>query len=168
MGGDTHHVLKSRGVGDTIAIGRLLGGALNPGDVVGLTGELGSGKTVLAKGIAAGLGFGETDLVTSPTYKVLNQYNGRVIINHFDAYRLDGADDFAVAGGDDLVGGAFISVVEWAERVAAALPPRTIRIFIRVLSEYERELEFVLPESRKALAAVMAGASVRSSRGSEE
>ncbi len=157
------HVLASNSAGETIAAGVALGSVLGPGDVVALTGELGSGKTVFTKGVAAGLGFELSNLVTSPTYKVLNQYQGRVTINHFDAYRLNGPGDFADIGGDDLLGGTSVSVIEWAERVAQVLPPWTVTVVIQVLSSSGRELEITFPESRKELAGVFAGLSPRDS-----
>lgn len=155
------HVLTSSSAAQTVAIGTALGSVLEAGDVVALTGELGSGKTVLTKGIAAGLGFEQNDLVTSPTYKVLNQYRGRVIINHFDAYRLNGPGDFSDIGGEDLLDGEFVSVIEWAQRIAQALPVRTVRIAIKVLSSTGRELTITHPENRKELTDVIAGISVR-------
>jgi tRNA threonylcarbamoyladenosine biosynthesis protein TsaE len=158
MGKSVRYVLVTNSPEETLAAGKLLGGALSPGDVVALTGELGSGKTVLAKGITAGLGFDRSDLVTSPTYKMLNQYKGRVRINHFDAYRLRGPADFADVGGEDLLTGGSVSIIEWAERIAGALPPQTITILLRVVSKTKREIEFVLPESRKGLIATLTGA----------
>lgn len=140
----------------TIAIGETFGRQLEAGDIVGLTGELGAGKTVLTKGIAAGLGFRESDMVTSPTYKILNRYEGRVTINHFDAYRLDGPGDFADAGGEDLLSGGSVCVIEWAEQIAEALPANTIRIYISVLTESDREFLFDLPVCRAHLQAVLA------------
>lgn len=149
--GTVTRTLISSNVSQTVAIGKRLGKALKPGDVVALTGELGSGKTVLTKGLAAGLGFEQQDEVRSPSYKLLNQYAGCVIINHFDAYRLKGAGDFADIGGEDLLGRHSVSIIEWARRIAQALPERTIWISIKVLSESRRRLEFSLPEQRAEL-----------------
>ena len=150
------HLLFSKSPEETIEIGKLLGRFLQPGDVVALTGGLGSGKTVFTKGIAAGLGYSESDLVTSPTYKILNQYEGRVKINHFDAYRLVGPGDFLETGGSDLLKADGVSVIEWAERVAEALPDNTIQVYFRARQGSTREIEFNLPENRKDLAAVLA------------
>ncbi len=141
-------VIVSQGPEETFNAGKLLGMALRPPDVVALIGELGSGKTVFAKGVACGLGFGESDLVTSPTYKLMNQYRGRVLINHFDAYRLDNGGDFVDIGGVDFLAGDSVSIIEWAERVSAILPSGSIEVHIKVLSESVREIEFSLPPGR--------------------
>lgn len=146
---------------ETEALGRILGSILRPGDVMALMGELGAGKTVLSKGIASGLGVENTDSVTSPTYKILNQYEGRLLMNHFDAYRLEGADDFADAGGEDLILKGAVSVIEWAERLGNVLPRHTIMVRIHVLSSSKRKLEFTFDDSRteliKALGVVSGG-----------
>jgi tRNA threonylcarbamoyladenosine biosynthesis protein TsaE len=154
------HLLVTNSPEETISIARTLGDFLRPGDVVALIGELGSGKTVFTKGIAAGLGYDEIDLVTSPTYKILNQYKGRVNINHFDAYRLEGPGDFSDIGGCDLLNNNAVSIIEWAERIADALPLWKIDIYLRVQSGSTREIEFVFPENRKHLAAVLTNARV--------
>ena len=146
---------------ETEALGRALGGLLCVGDIVALVGELGAGKTILTKGIAAGLGVENTDLVTSPTYKVLNQYKGRVQVNHFDAYRLEGPGDFADVGGEDLLSENAVSVIEWAERTGNVLPRRAITVRIQVLSEQRRKFEFHLDSNRAELTQALAA--VRSS-----
>lgn len=152
------HLLITKSPEETIEIGKLLGRSLQAGDVVALTGELGSGKTVFAKGIAAGLGCNEIDLVTSPTYKILNQYEGCVKINHFDAYRLEGPVDFLEIGGGDLLKAGGVCVIEWAERIAEALPNNTIQVYFRIKQVSTREVELVLPEGRRDLAVVLASA----------
>jgi tRNA threonylcarbamoyladenosine biosynthesis protein TsaE len=92
------------------------------GEVLALRGGLGAGKTTFTKGFAAGLGVeGE---VTSPTYTIVSEYEGRLRLHHVDAYRLSGPEDFDSVGGEDLLadsGG--VCVIEWSERIAAALPP---------------------------------------------
>jgi tRNA threonylcarbamoyladenosine biosynthesis protein TsaE len=91
------------------------------GTVVALRGGLGAGKTTFTKGFARGLGIREE--VTSPTYTIVSEYEGRLRLHHVDAYRLSGPEDFDSVGGEDLVsdsGG--VCVVEWSERIAGALP----------------------------------------------
>jgi tRNA threonylcarbamoyladenosine biosynthesis protein TsaE len=143
--------LQTNSPEETASAGEIIGESLLPGDVVALTGELGSGKTVLTKGIAVGLGFPSGDSVTSPTYKLLNQYKGRVMINHFDAYRLKGASDFMDAGGEELLGTDSVCIVEWAERIMEALPEDALKVFIRVLSNSKRQLELEIPELRRSV-----------------
>lgn len=89
--------------------------------MLALRGGLGAGKTVLAKGIARGLGVVEE--VTSPTYTIVSEYEGRLRLHHVDAYRLAGPEDFEAVGGDGLVsdeGG--VCLIEWSERIESALP----------------------------------------------
>jgi ATPase, YjeE family len=91
------------------------------GTVIALRGDLGAGKTVFAKGFARGLGVDEE--VTSPTYTIVSEYEGRLRLHHVDAYRLSSGEDFESIGGEDLVsdsGG--VCLIEWSERVAASLP----------------------------------------------
>ena len=152
MAGNARQVLTSNSPQETVKAGKRLGILLKAGDVVALTGELGAGKTVFTKGIAAGLGFEDSDSVTSPTYKILNRYEGRVIINHLDAYRLAGPGDFSDIGGDDLLGGDAVCIIEWAQRIKTVLPSHTVSVDIQVLSAAARKLELVIPEKRRDLA----------------
>ena len=104
----------------TEALGAALGRGLPAGSVVALSGELGSGKTALVRGLARGLGV--EDEVASPTYTLMHAYAGRVPLYHFDAW-LEGREKALLAdGGDEWLGGDGVAVVEWAERVRAWLP----------------------------------------------
>lgn len=125
---------------ETFAAGRTLGVLLEAGDVVALQGELGAGKTVFAKGIAAALGVMET--VTSPTYNIISEYNGeKVDFYHIDAYRLSGADEFCGAGGmDALFSDNGVAVVEWSERLKGILPCETIIIKLNIIEDNSREI----------------------------
>jgi tRNA threonylcarbamoyladenosine biosynthesis protein TsaE len=98
-------------------------GALAPGgSVIALRGGLGAGKTTFAKGFARGLGVG--DEVTSPTYTIVSEYEGRLRLHHVDAYRLSGPEDFdSVGGGELLADPGGVCLIEWSERIEAALPP---------------------------------------------
>jgi len=141
---------------ETQSTGRTLGRFLLEGDVVALVGELGAGKTVLTKGIAEALGVESADSVTSPTYKVLNQYEGRVLLNHIDAYRLEGEGDFVDIGGEDLLSEDAVCVIEWADKIGDTLPRRAIQVKIDVVSETGRRLEFSFDEDRAELAEALA------------
>jgi len=114
--------LVTHGPEETLALGRRLGRLLGAGDVVALTGPLGSGKTTLAKGLAEGLDVEEPRWVTSPTYVLIHEYRGRVPVYHVDAYRLAGASDAEALGVDELFFGDGVTIVEWADRIAAMLP----------------------------------------------
>lgn len=104
----------SKSHNETLKFGIELGKLLKPGDIVCLDGELGAGKTVLTKGIAKGLGIGKE--VTSPTYTLINEYPGKVSLYHFDLYRLEDEDELFHIGGEELLYGQGVSVIEWASR----------------------------------------------------
>ena len=114
--------LVTHGPEETLALGRRLGRLLGAGDVLALTGPLGSGKTTLTKGLAEGLDVEEPRWVTSPTFVLIHEYPGRVPVYHVDAYRLAGASDAEALGVDELFFGDGVTIVEWADRIAAMLP----------------------------------------------
>ena len=111
----------------THAMGVALGRLLEPGDFVGLVGELGAGKTALVRGVAAGAGVPGED-VTSPSFALINLYVGRLPIYHADLYRLGSADELYATGYDDLLQSPGAFVVEWVERISTAAPPDRIRV----------------------------------------
>jgi tRNA threonylcarbamoyladenosine biosynthesis protein TsaE len=106
---------------ETIALGRTLGRQLRGAEVFAITGPLGSGKTHLIKGIAAGAGAEDPAQVTSPTFVIVNQYAGRLDIYHIDAYRLNSVAEFEALGFDDLCCPESVVVIEWADKVMPAL-----------------------------------------------
>ncbi len=115
---------------DTIKVGEALGRSLKPGDVVALKGELGAGKTVLVKGIANGLDVnGEPN---SPTFVIMNAYEGRIPLYHFDFYRVSGVSELEGIGYEDYFYGAGVTVVEWADRVEEVFPESAIWIEINI------------------------------------
>ena len=118
----------------TNAIGAGLAGLLAPGDVVVLTGDLGTGKTVLAQGIAAGLGI--TEPVVSPTFTLVREYRGRVLLRHLDVYRLDRVQEAIDLGLDELMDGA-VTVIEWGEGVRSLLPLDRLEITLELLAPDE-------------------------------
>jgi len=113
---------------ETHALGQRLGTLLRAGDVVVLDGELGTGKTVLAKGIAVALGV--TDPVVSPTFTVMHEYDAPTPLVHVDVYRLDHLQELHDVGFDDLVGDEAVTVVEWGDRVSAVLPGDRLRVLL--------------------------------------
>ena len=114
---------------ETEAIGARLAAALSPGAVVAYLGDLGMGKTVFTRGLAAGLGY--KGRVTSPTFAIENEYEGgRLPLFHFDMYRLNSADDLFDIGWEDYLARGGVCAVEWSENVADALPENTVRVRI--------------------------------------
>ena len=110
--------------------GRSLGRALGPGDVVTLSGDLGAGKTTLARGICAG--YGVTEDVTSPTFAIVHAYAApKSVVHHVDLYRLAGAKDLQNIGWDDLLRGDGVLIVEWPDRAETAMPVRRIALELR-------------------------------------
>ena len=124
---------------ETRTLGERLASGLRPGDTVILEGELGAGKSELARGIARGLGVTET--VTSPSFTILNVYeSGRCPLYHFDWYRLESEEELYELGMDEYLGGDGIAVVEWAERCPDAVPEDCIRIRLEATSEETRRI----------------------------
>ena len=115
---------------DTEALGRALVQRLQPGAVVAFTGDLGAGKTAFVRGMAQGLGIPQR--VTSPTFTIVNEYEGgRLPLFHFDMYRLGSADELFDIGWEDYVNRGGVCAVEWSENVAEAMETGTIRVSIR-------------------------------------
>ncbi len=105
---------------ETQALGIKLAKRLQPGDVIAYFGDLGAGKTALTRGIAQGLGI--TDIVTSPTYTIVNEYlTGRLPLFHFDMYRLGSSDELFDIGWEDYLARGGVCAVEWSENVEDAL-----------------------------------------------
>jgi tRNA threonylcarbamoyladenosine biosynthesis protein TsaE len=116
---------------ETVSEGRRIGQALHGGEVIGLYGPLGAGKTHLVKGIADGLGAGHEETVNSPTFVLVNEYSGRLRLYHVDAYRLDSPADLERIGFEELPGADSVVVVEWADRVESVFNRLgAIRIFL--------------------------------------
>ncbi len=126
---------------ETIELGRKIGSKLKGGEIIGVCGELGSGKTHIIKGIAAGAGAEDSKRVTSPTFVIVNEYTGRLDIYHIDAYRLNSTDEFEMIGFDDYCGGESVVVIEWADKIESALEGTDyIRIELLHAGESRREI----------------------------
>jgi tRNA threonylcarbamoyladenosine biosynthesis protein TsaE len=130
----------SRNPEDTFFIGRIIGESLNAGDIVALSGDLGTGKTYLTKGIARGLGVSEQYQITSPTFTLINEYPGRLTLYHFDLYRLESFLDMINLGYEEYLFGKGVSVIEWAEKASDILPDETIFISLTYLDENRRKM----------------------------
>jgi tRNA threonylcarbamoyladenosine biosynthesis protein TsaE len=125
---------------DTIRIGREIGVLLEEGDVVGLVGELGSGKTWLTKGIALGLGVNRTIVVTSPSFTLVNEYPGRTTLFHIDVYRLGSLDEVLSAGIEEIMYSGGVVVLEWADRWPEILPAQALKVKLFILDDHRRRI----------------------------
>jgi tRNA threonylcarbamoyladenosine biosynthesis protein TsaE len=138
--------VRTTSVAETIALGERLGRVAEPGDLLCLWGDLGAGKTQLAKGIARGLDIDAT--VNSPTFILMNEYAGRLPLFHVDLYRLADAAD-ALAGGvidDRQIDG--VTVVEWPDRMGDVLPAGRLDVVIDGTGDQPREIEVVTADPR--------------------
>lgn len=113
------------GPDETRALGHKLGALLQPFDVIALYGELGAGKTLFVQAVAEGAG---ASGASSPTFAIVNQYQGRLRLHHFDLYRLQGAADLYALGFDDLLAEPAATLIEWADRAEDALPQDRLEI----------------------------------------
>ena len=140
---------------ETFALAEKLARRFKGNEVVFLIGELGAGKTVFAKGIAAGLGLKDVHQVSSPTFTLMNVYEGRVPVYHIDLYRLGKSEDVRDLGFEDYIGEGVV-VVEWAEKVGLRLPALFVTIEVEDGDRRRIELDstrpsgvYSLPEKRK-------------------
>jgi tRNA threonylcarbamoyladenosine biosynthesis protein TsaE len=145
----------SRSEQETILIGEEIGSLLAEGDVMALVGELGSGKTWLTKGIARGLGISPATVVTSPSFALVNEYQGRVTLFHMDVYRLETLSEVLSAGMEEYVQAGGVVVLEWANRWPEILPEHTITVELLILDDHSRKITLV---SRSPRAAEILGA----------
>lgn len=127
---------------ETKLLGEKLAALLMAGDLICLNGDLGAGKTAFSQGVAKGLGISNT--VTSPTFTLINEYEGRLPLYHFDVYRLSGPEDMEDLGYEDYFYGQGVCLVEWAERVKEVLPRErlNINLFRDSTAESVRNLYF--------------------------
>ena len=130
----------SNSVAETEAIGRRLAKDLNPGSVLALQGELGTGKTQFTKGLVAGLGAAAA--VTSPTFTIVHEYpGGRLPVYHFDFFRLEDKSSIARLGLDDYFFGDGVSVIEWADRFSEFVPEQARWVSFEIESETRRVIK---------------------------
>jgi tRNA threonylcarbamoyladenosine biosynthesis protein TsaE len=124
---------------ETFQIGYRLGQCLKPGDVVGLYGELGSGKTVLVKGIARAFGINERD-ITSASFTIITQYQTSPPFTHVDLYRIEKPEELTEIGIYEQIGGDRITVIEWAEKAEGWLAEDMIAVYIQYTGKNDREI----------------------------
>jgi tRNA threonylcarbamoyladenosine biosynthesis protein TsaE len=122
----------------TETFGRILGRIVAPGDVITLHGPLGAGKTALTQAIARGLGVDPRIYVTSPTFSLLHEYQGRIPLYHMDLYRLAGEDDIESLGFTEYFSGNGVTVIEWPERLGHLMPAERLEIELSISDKTSR------------------------------
>lgn len=132
--------IKSKSMEQTVEEGERFASCLKPGDVVVLSGELGSGKTVFTKGIAKGLGINQWQMVSSPTFVILNVYKGKSDLFHFDFYRLQNKSDLTDIGFYEFMNNDGVTVVEWGEKFKDIFPARTKWVNFKYLNKRGRQI----------------------------
>jgi tRNA threonylcarbamoyladenosine biosynthesis protein TsaE len=153
--------VRTRSSSETFSLAARVGTILRAGDVVALSGDLGAGKTVFAKGIARALGIHEE--VVSPTFTLVREYEGAVPLVHVDVYRLDHLQELYDVGFDELIGGRSVMVVEWGDRVSALLPVERLDVVLTPGDDDDDRLVTFEPAGRSwmvrgdALAALVDG-----------
>jgi tRNA threonylcarbamoyladenosine biosynthesis protein TsaE len=131
----------SSSVEETVEFGRQIGRQLRGGEILGLIGPLGAGKTYLIKGIAEGAGAGPGVVINSPTFVIVNEYKGKVEIYHIDAYRLNRIQEFEMIGFDDYCTPSSVVVIEWADKVEKVLNSTGyVRIELFYLGQKQRKI----------------------------
>jgi len=117
-------------------LGRSIGETCKPGCVISLRGSLGAGKTVFAKGVARSLGIQEA--IVSPTFTLVQEYEGRIPMYHMDLYRITSEEDFQMIGGEDLLYSDGVCLIEWSEIINYLLPTGTLFVEIKVNEDQNR------------------------------
>lgn len=124
---------------DTKELGRRLARTAKAGSVISLRGSLGAGKTVFTKGFAEELGI--TEAIVSPTFTLVQEYEGRLKMYHLDLYRLSGEDEFESMGGEDFLYSDGVTLIEWSEKIDSMLPDDTIHVEIGIQPDLTRKIE---------------------------
>ena len=135
---------------ETIKLGKRLGSKLHAGDIVCLQGDLGTGKTTFVKGICAALGVDAP--VTSPTYKMVNEYRGELKVNHLDLYRIHKEEELYDLGFEDYIYGDGISIIEWPDKARSLMPDNYLDVNFRGQGN-KREIRFI-PQANKFIGLV--------------
>ncbi len=124
---------------DTRALAGKVADKIKKGDVVALFGELGAGKTCFVQGFAKA--FGITEIVNSPSFAIVNVYDGRMPVYHMDFYRIDSPDEIRAIGCEDYFYGDGVCFIEWAEKAKDIIPPDRKEIYIKIINKTEREIK---------------------------
>ena len=134
-------VFRTKSPKETQTLGEELGKKLKPGNVIALIGDLGTGKTCLTQGITRGVGIAPHEVVSSPSYILINEYNGNIPIYHIDLYRIETFEEIAELGLSEYVDGVGICIIEWADRMGDVLPDTCIKVHITWENENTRSIK---------------------------
>lgn len=135
--------LHTKSTSETIRIGKQIGSQLHSGDVVALVGELGTGKTHFIKGLASGAGVKRSRYITSPSFTLIHEYQGKTPFYHIDLFRLKTEKEAEGLGLEEYIQGGGITAVEWADKIPTLLPQEMLWIEIRYTGEHKRSIEIV-------------------------
>jgi tRNA threonylcarbamoyladenosine biosynthesis protein TsaE len=130
---------------ETLKLAEDLGRSARRGEIFALFGELGTGKTIIAKGIARGLGVRE--VITSPTFNLLDIYQNEILLYHFDLFRIEKEDEFDQLSFEEYWEGDGVSVIEWADRALLRLPTSAIRVTIEYIDDNRRRITIEYPDN---------------------
>ena len=130
---------------NTITIGEIIGSFISPGDVILLTGDLGSGKTKMTQGIIKGIG--SDDFARSPTFVLITEYEAKFPIYHMDLYRLEGVENLERMQIDEYLYGDGVCIVEWADKANKSFPNKSLRVDFSFLSENQRKIDIEWPSN---------------------
>ena len=150
---NSHLIVISGNSEETFFIGKTIGENLTVTDIVALVGELGTGKTCLTQGIARGIGVPEGNRITSPSFTLINEYQGRMMLYHFDLYRLSKSSEMDDMGYEEYLFGKGVSVIEWADKVKDILPDVTVLIMMSYADESTRNI--IISGQKKKIAIMM-------------
>ncbi len=136
------HGCVSDSEAQTRALGKRIGSLVHPDQVIALIGPLGAGKTQFAKGVAEGLEVADRRVVNSPSYVIVNEYDGRLHLYHLDAYRLAGPGELEALGFEDMCHSGGVVLVEWADRVRSLFPDDHLTLTLTATGLQRRRLDF--------------------------
>jgi tRNA threonylcarbamoyladenosine biosynthesis protein TsaE len=136
-------VIQTKSTSETIRLGKRIGAHLQPGDVVALAGELGTGKTQFIKGVAAGVGVGKSTYITSPSFTLIHEYPGKIPFCHIDLYRLKTEREVEELGLEEYFQRGGVTAIEWADKISSLLPKEMLWIHIYYTGEYTRSLKIL-------------------------
>lgn len=130
--------LQTSSADETINLGKKIGSYLKPGDILAMEGTLAAGKTTITKGIAQALDI--TEDITSPTFTLISEYEGKFPLYHMDVYRLDSTEDFLNLGVEEMLYGNGVCIIEWSEKIKSELPKSAITISLKANSDNTRTI----------------------------